>query len=376
MPTVDERYAAATNRVRSTIAAVGRQQIGYALDRQGAARWFKGSEEAATLDAALAPIETRWLRATQIDERERAAREAEQLADRVAPAAYGCERDAGLIDVESPGNVLDEMNTVLALIRQLDADVRSSHVSQEFKDSWQVFVDEYKTFYNAHAGWVSRFWYATYDKAIDFRKRTLAWREKFASLGGNPSGPQDTPPTTATDQLARFAKLALIGGGIFAAYKIGSALWRERAAPRTTPRQSRSRSLPDAMNDELVIAAEAADPRNAKPPGFGPQSMCPVCHRFKNLDENERIEPHEYPTGGMCPGEGRLPLWPYGGKPRAKKLPARTRPTKKPPAKTQPKKARSLTAPEKKTRPATKARITAAPKEKAPARKPRKRSKP
>lgn len=41
-------------------------------------------------------------------------------------------------------------------------------------------------------------------------------------------------------------------------------------------------------------------------------SMCPVCHRYKPLDLRGRIVTHEYPSGGMCSGGGRRPLWPHG----------------------------------------------------------------
>ena len=114
MSTAQERYAAATARVRSTIEEVSRQRIGYAVDDKGAARWYAGREEAAKLRATLAPIEARWLRASSVEDRERAALDAEQFADQIAPRApaHGCERDAGLIDIQTPGSVKAEMNTV------------------------------------------------------------------------------------------------------------------------------------------------------------------------------------------------------------------------------------------------------------------------
>jgi hypothetical protein len=48
----------------------------------------------------------------------------------------------------------------------------------------------------------------------------------------------------------------------------------------------------------------AADPRNA----FGPNTMCPVCHRYHWTDSDGRLVPHEYPTGGICKGSRKTPL--------------------------------------------------------------------
>ncbi len=329
MPTVDERYAAATDRVRATMAAFARQPIGYALDGQGAARWYNGRQEAAALAGELAPIETRWLRASTNEERERAARDAEQLADRAAPIVRGCERDAGFFDYHGPENIRDEMQTVGALIHQLDADIRASHATEEFKSAWKMFVEEYAQFYKAHQGWFDRLWFGDWEKVVEYRRRTLDWSQKFIAQGGTTSTPTDNPPDMPGNRFGQLVTAALIGGGLLAAYKIGSAILREREARREPPRQSRARSLSDAMNDELAATAERAEPRDAQPLGFGPRSMCPVCHQFKNLDENGRVEPHEYPTGGMCPGESRLPLWPFG-KPRDRAAAKQARTSKQP----------------------------------------------
>lgn len=45
----------------------------------------------------------------------------------------------------------------------------------------------------------------------------------------------------------------------------------------------------------------------SKPMGLGPNTRCPVCHRYKTT-RSGRMVAHEYPSGGMCAGEGRVPL--------------------------------------------------------------------
>jgi hypothetical protein len=349
MPTREDRYAAASARVHAKIDAARRERVGYQIDDSGKVRWSTGTERAAQIENALAAIELRWFRAKTDDEREGAVREAEALAEPVAPkkAASGCERDAGVFDYHGPGNIKDELETVRSLIQQLDADIRASRATDAFKTAWRGFVDEFDAFHTRHEGWFSRLWYSEWEKVVEYRRRALAWREKFASVGGTPSGPEDTPPETRTDLLGKLGTLALVGGGIFAAYKIGSALLGTRVAERPPARQA---STAARLNRQLAITAEDASARNAKLLGFGPNSMCPVCHRYKNLDENGRIEPHEYPSGGMCPGEGRMPLWPHGGPSRApEKKPKGAKPRVVPtPVKPKAKKPRVAPAPKPK----------------------------
>ena len=82
-------------------------------------------------------------------------------------------------------------------------------------------------------------------------------------------------------------KLVLIGGGALLAWKAVGLL---RARQRRNVRASRER---------LSVALERA---------AGGRAMCPICHRYHQLDERGRFHPHEYPSGGMCPGGGMWPL--------------------------------------------------------------------
>jgi hypothetical protein len=84
MPTVEERFRAATAYVRKAIAAVEDRGVVYALDPvTGFVEWYAGKVKTGQPRADLARIEARWLRATRDDERSQIARDAELLADRV-----------------------------------------------------------------------------------------------------------------------------------------------------------------------------------------------------------------------------------------------------------------------------------------------------
>jgi hypothetical protein len=100
----------------------------------------------------------------------------------------------------------------------------------------------------------------------------------------------------------------LVGGGVLLAWK-GVDLLRDR--------QRRNRGTrgptPRLLNARLE---EAAEQRNA----FGPNTMCPVCHRYHWTDSDGRLVPHESPTGGICEGSRRTPLViSSGGKARKRK---------------------------------------------------------
>ena len=100
------------------------------------------------------------------------------------------ERNA-LIDFKTPGAILDEMETVDRIVRQLDEDVRRSPVPDDFKRRWRAFVDEWERFYAEHRSWWGRAWYSVYEKTRDFRKRAEAWRVALLAAGGRTSLPAD-----------------------------------------------------------------------------------------------------------------------------------------------------------------------------------------
>jgi hypothetical protein len=121
MPTVEERYQAATAYVRRAIAAVEDRGVAYVIDPvTGFVEWYAGKIKTDVPRAELARIEARWLRAIRDDERGQIARDAELLADRVEenlPGApqnrertnlYAGERPTGTAPTSYYGEVADQ----------------------------------------------------------------------------------------------------------------------------------------------------------------------------------------------------------------------------------------------------------------------------
>lgn len=94
MPTVQERYAAATAYVRRAISTVEDRGLAYAIDPiTGLVEWYAGKTKTTEPRNELAHIQARWLRATTDDERAKIARDAELLADRVEESLPGAPQD-------------------------------------------------------------------------------------------------------------------------------------------------------------------------------------------------------------------------------------------------------------------------------------------
>ena len=205
--------------------------------------------EAATRDARgcgcphaqewVDELDRRWLRAASAEARELIATEAETLSDP--------RRNALIL---TPGHILDEMNTVRAVIAQLDKDVARSAVDEDFKTSWRVFFDEYEAFYENHSGWFGRWWAGTYEKSVEYRRRALSWRKRLVDLGGRATSPVDAPPESPGEQLASAAKWLFVGGGIYLAFR-ASGLWERFEEARKRTRQAEA----SRINASLVRTA-------------------------------------------------------------------------------------------------------------------------
>jgi hypothetical protein len=278
MATVDERYAAATAQVRRAIAALTDHEISYVVHADRSVEWYSGPTKAADLRLQLLAIDGRWLRAK--GDREGIVRGAEGLAARAVELVpiQGCERDAGVIDFQTPGSIKAEMDTVAGLVHQLEADVRASDVDAGFKDAWHGFVIEWERFYADHDGWFSRWSYSSYEKTVEFRKRTLAWREKFVALGGKANGPTDKPPQTASDQLQQYSKWLLIGGALLLGWKVLDHL-RDRGRPRDGRTDRSTRRQLNAGLARVANRRDAGRARRAQPlqPQWTPQIRPPAC---------------------------------------------------------------------------------------------------
>src|SRR5262245_61288415 len=116
MLTAEKRYASALADVRRGIAAVESQAIGYKVDEvTGQVEWFAGRSVTAIERGQVLRLNGQWLRATTPIQREAVARKAETLAAR-SRGPGSCTRDAGLVDVQTPGSIRAEMETVEVIV--------------------------------------------------------------------------------------------------------------------------------------------------------------------------------------------------------------------------------------------------------------------
>jgi len=117
-----------------------------------------------------------------------------------------------LFSVLSPSAIKQEIASVDAYIRRIDGDVQA-HKGKltDLLNDWHLFVEEWITFRDG-AGWFARTTGATYDKALDYRKRADAWDELIRRRGAS-SAPVGTTPAPAPkgDLLGPLVKLAGIG---------------------------------------------------------------------------------------------------------------------------------------------------------------------
>ena len=128
-----------------------------------------------------------------------------------------------LFSVLSPSAIKQEIDSVDHYVLRIDRDIQS-HRSKltDLLQDWHLFVEEWTTFRDG-ADWLARTTGATYDKALDYRKRADAWDELIRRRGAS-SAPVGTTPAPAPkgDAVNAFVKLAGIG---IAAY-VGISLIR------------------------------------------------------------------------------------------------------------------------------------------------------
>lgn len=117
-----------------------------------------------------------------------------------------------LLSVLSPSAIKQEIDSVDHYIRRIDGDVQAhkAKVTDLLRD-WHLFVEEWTTFRDG-AGWFARTTGATYDKALDYRKRADAWDELVHRRGAS-TAPVGTTPASAPkgDLVGSLVKLAGIG---------------------------------------------------------------------------------------------------------------------------------------------------------------------
>lgn len=92
----------------------------------------------------------------------------------------------------------DDDRIVRSFMQPVPTDVDWQHKSYQgaFVHGWSEFEREFAAFWTAHArSWTDRMWRGTYDQAVAYRTRALAWRTRFVEIGGTPTAPAPTPPT-------------------------------------------------------------------------------------------------------------------------------------------------------------------------------------
>ncbi len=130
---------------------------------------------------------------------------------------------ARLFSVLSPSAIKQEIDSIDHYVRRIDADVQSHKTKlPDLLNDWHRFVEEWIAFRDG-AGWFARTTGATYDKALDYRKRADAWDELLRRRGASTAPAGTTPaPAASGDALNGFLKLAGLG---IAAY-VGVSLVR------------------------------------------------------------------------------------------------------------------------------------------------------
>ena len=128
-----------------------------------------------------------------------------------------------IFSVLSPSAIKQEIDSVDAYVRRIDGDIQAHKARvTDLLNDWHLFVEEWTTFRDG-AGWFARTTGATYDKALDYRKRADAWDELIRRRGASTMPIGTTPaPAPKGDTMNAFLKLAGIG---IAAY-VGVNLYR------------------------------------------------------------------------------------------------------------------------------------------------------
>jgi hypothetical protein len=117
-----------------------------------------------------------------------------------------------LFSVLSPSAIKQEIDSVDHYIRRINGDIQAhkGKLTDLLKD-WNLFVEEWVAFRDG-AGWFARTTGATYDKALDYRKRADAWDELLRRRGAS-TAPVGTTPAQAPqgDLIGSVIKLAGLG---------------------------------------------------------------------------------------------------------------------------------------------------------------------
>lgn len=96
-----------------------------------------------------------------------------------------------VVDVAMPSNISDEIATVASGVKTLDRVIedRRGRLPPQFMSAWGDFRDEWNAFAQNHDSWLSRTWYKSYQKTLEYRRRLEDWRAQLEQL----SSPVNVP---------------------------------------------------------------------------------------------------------------------------------------------------------------------------------------
>lgn len=164
---------------------------------------------AASLSPSTEPTFAAWRRARAY--RSRTAAWVQALArQRSGTRRQSAVDDVGALIV-TPGAIKDELETVNAGVRQLDAEINGSNVRGAFKNTWRMFAGEWAQFYKSKQGFWGRTWGSTMTKALEYKKRVDEWRSAYIREGGQSAGPTLNVPRPPADRDGG-VKWWLVGG--------------------------------------------------------------------------------------------------------------------------------------------------------------------
>jgi hypothetical protein len=120
-----------------------------------------------------------------------------------------------LFSVLSPSAIKQEIDSIDRYVQRIDRDIQTHKPRlADLLQDWHLFVEDWIAFRDG-AGFMARTTGATYDKALDYRKRADAWDELIRRRGAS-TAPVGTTPTPAPKGESLNAFLKLTGLGIAA----------------------------------------------------------------------------------------------------------------------------------------------------------------
>jgi hypothetical protein len=117
-----------------------------------------------------------------------------------------------LFSVLSPSAIKQEIDSIDRYVQRIDRDVQAHKPRlADLLQDWHLFVEDWIAFRDG-AGFMARTTGATYDKALDYRKRADAWDELIRRRGASTAPVGTTPaPAPKGDFMGALLKLAGLG---------------------------------------------------------------------------------------------------------------------------------------------------------------------